>query len=515
MNARPGANAELTASSPLPVQNPIIHPKIEKGKAPQTQTETQTQINTEIKLRDFLLDGLSSSPIPGKRRFHLHVLVSAERRCGSLFPYASSDGRRKQKVRVGVRDIVVILSEEKGNQDDDTRPGRVITCGIEAALYRIPQTSSGILYVSKVDSTGHGMKPSVTGVLVRRFLSFFVDVEARGRWMGGDTVKNLWVHVFARAQGEYLFFGSKEWKGKRVLGDVGLCGWWKRCLGDVGDEDEGRGVRIRRWYLMPGLNEREAEEALGKRDGKGKWEYGHPYGQKDVELPCPPGDDGEGEGYLGRVIPYFEDDPKSRFLDELANDEGGLLRSPERKKPRLEKSSKRVGEIGRVGADEFWERMGFRQECVAGAVTGFYTMVVWGGCEGEGSEGAIGKAKRGEVSDKIVERVLDLLKCGVVEFSTEEKAERATEVVENAIRGLCEGIYYRTEIEDREKTPERKTQPQLSDLTPNPFPEPVASLDTYYEHIYGVRTTEHAVAIISRSMGSSHVTRLVPRRKIK
>jgi regulator of Ty1 transposition protein 109 len=457
-----------------------------------------SQTRTETNLRDFLLDGLSSSQpgIPGRRTFHLHVLVGAERRSGTLFPYAS--GRKKQKVRVWVRDVVVVLSEEKEEGKDEDVGARVMTCGIEAALYRIPQTSSGILYISKVDSTGHGMKPSVTGVLVRRFVSFFVGGEVRDGWLG---VKHLWVHVFARAQGEYLFLGSKGWKGKRVLGDVGLCGWWKRCLGDVGSGEE----RVRRWYVMPGLSESEAEEALREEKGKGKWSYGHPYGQKEVPLPCP-----EAEGHLGRIIPSFEDDAKSRFLDELANDEGGVLRSPERKRARVEKVV--GGEIGKVGVDEFWERMGFRQECGAGAVTGFYTLLVWGE-----SEGGSGKARRGEVSDKIVQRVIGLLKAGGIEFSTEHKAERATEVVESTIKGLCEGIYYEPDSDAREKTPERRTQHVLADLTPNPFPEPVASLDTYYDYIYASRMIDNPVPIISSNtpVHPSQVTKLVPRRKIK
>lgn len=446
-------------------------------------------MKTEVNLRDYLLAGLSSSGVPGRRKFHLHVLVGGERRCGTLYPYASG---RKQKVRVGLRDVVVVLSEEREG-------ARVITCGIEAALYRIPETSSGILYVSKVDSTGHGMKPSVTGVLVRRFVGFFVDGETRNRWIG---VRNMWVHVFARAQGEYLFLGSKGWKGKRVLGDVGLCGWWKRCLGDVGGSSG-----VRRWYMMAGLSEGEAEEAL--REKAGKWEYGHPYGQKEVPLPCP-----GGEGCLGRMIPCFEDDPKSRFMDELANDEGGVVRSPEKKRRRIdggEQKARVPGELGKVGVDEFWERMGFRQECVAGAVTGFYTVLAWG--SGDESGDGIGKPRRGEVSDKTVQRVIGLLKSGGIDFSTEERAERATEVVESTIKGLCEGILYEPEIGDREKTPERRTA-AVVELTPNPFPEPVASLDTYLDYIYGRTESEGSSSIISPAE-ASHVTTLVPRRKPK
>ena len=453
---------ESENSQPIPVPDPEIESNLEN-----------TQPETETKLRDFLLEGLSSShpAIPGKRTFHLHVLMSTERRCSTLFPYAS--GRRRPKVKVLAKDIVVILSEGKEKVEEEGKGrDRVMICGIEAALYRIPQTTSGILYVSKVDSTGYGTKPNVTGVLVRRLISYFID-----EWMDGDRVRYLWVQLFARAQGEYLFLGSKSWKGKRILGDVGLCGWWKRCLGDIkGQEGE---VRMRRWYLMAGLSETEAEEALGAGEGgnKGVWEYGHPYGQKEVPLPCPEGE--EGEGYLGRIIPNFEDDPKSRFLEELGNDEVVRMRSPERKRARIEKEGegekRKGGEMGKVGVEEFWERMGFRQECVSGAVTGFYTVLAWRGTKRVRKGNIVG-----EVREKTVERILGLLKSGLIEFSCEEKAKKATLIVENTIRGLCESVYD--------------------------------------EHVYGGVSINNPVKIdlnlkITSTGELSHVTKLVPRRK--
>ena len=455
-------STESENSQPLPVPDPKIERKLEKA--------AETPPGVQTKLRDFLLEGLLSShpAIPGKRTFHLHVLMSTERRCSTLFPYAS--GRRKQKVKVVVKDILVILSEGKEKVEEGTGRDRVMTCGIEAALYRIPQTTSGILYVSKVDSTGYGTKPSVTGVLVRRLISYFID-----EWMDGDRVRYLWVQLFARAQGEYLFLGSKEWKGKRILGDVGLCGWWKRCLGDIkGQEGE---VRVRRWYLMAGLGETEAEAALRSGEGgkKGVWEYGHPYGQKEVPLPCPAGE--EGEGYLGRIIPKFEDDPKSRFLEELGNDEGGRMRSPERKRARLEKEGEGErekrggGEILKVGVDEFWERMGFRQECVSGAVTGFYTVIAWRRNE----RGVVEREVEGEVSWKTVERILGLLKSGGTDFSSEEKAERGTFMVENTIKGLCSTVYD--------------------------------------EHVYGTVSINNPYPVKLTGRELSHVTKLVPRRK--
>ena len=311
-------------------------------------------------LRDYLVEGLVTNG-GGCRTYDMHVLVSEERKSGRLYPYWGG------KVKVWMRDVVVLLSEE----------GKM-TCGIEAAVYRIPEKEKGMVYISKVDSTGHGTRPSVTSLMVRRFVSYF---GRKNEFMGGGGIREVWVHVFARAQGEYLFLGSQGWKGKRVLNGSELCGWWKKCLGGV----EGEGVK--RWYLIAGMNEGEREVG---------WEYGFK----------------EEEGHLGRLVPSFEDDPKSRFLDELEVN----------------------GEIGRINLEEFWERMGFRQECI-GSLTAFYTLLF--SKEEEEEEEEEEEILQGQVGEKMIQRILDLLKTGGLDFSTIEKATRATHIIQTTIQRLC------------------------------------------------------------------------------
>lgn len=105
------------------------------------------------------------------------------------------------------------------------------------------------------------------------------------------------------------------------------------------------------------------------------------------------------------------------------------------------------------------------------------------------------------------------------EFSTRERAIRATSILEESIKGLCENIA-ETPITTNPNlsstanlvsvrdavTPERdstaapvvppsdtlevpRTPPakgaHLPDISPNPFPEPEASLETYRSYIYG------------------------------
>jgi regulator of Ty1 transposition protein 109 len=130
------------------------------------------------------------------------------------------------------------------------------------------------------------------------------------------------------------------------------------------------------------------------------------------------------------------------------------------------------------------------------------------------------------VSSNITRRVLSSLLTGH-EFSTVERAVRGTETLERAIRGLCEGVNSnetdlpppldqsrRTpEPDDRHswlavppQTPPRITNGKgdLPEVSPNPFPEPTASLETYNSWIYGTVCVDNPV--LGLEIGGSRVT---------
>lgn len=459
-----------------------------------------------LSLRDTLLNSLKS--LPGSREFHIHALVSAPRRTQELFPYAIP------RPKTWVQEIFILVSEQPN-------PGapRVFVTAVEAYFYMLPATSSGVLYVSKVDSTGQGQKPSPTGTTVRALLQFYLDPDTRPS-VGGQ-VEKVWVHVFARAQNQYLFPNSSDFEGKKPLSDIKLCGWWKAVLGSVALQLKEKGgdaaERLKLWYLLPGLSDLEALRALNPGSGASRgssvdWIYGHPYANsksEDIPLPCPV------DGYsLGHFIPSFEDDPKSRFLDEIAHtSESDVVRSPARKKSKKgreedvseKKEGGQVGELAKVTPEEYWERMSFRQECVAGVVTGFFVL---GYSTKSRSNPTTAKVsifapQPGHVSSNITRRVVSSLMTAH-EFSTVERAVRGTETLEEAIKGLCEGIDggETDALVNRNKTPEPADCPPLAasslaprtpprntntlpDISPNPFPEPTASLETYSSWIYG------------------------------
>ena len=478
-----------------------------------------------MNLRDSLLDALKS--LPGTREFHIHTLVSAPSKTQELFQYASP------RPRVWQQHIIVLASE----QPSVAQP-RVFVTAVEAYFYVIPSTRSGILYVSKVDSTGQGHKPSPTSAILKGFIRFYADPDTRPS-LGGTSglAERVWVHVFARAQGQYLFPNSADFEGKKPLSDVKLCGWWKSVLTSVAEQLMRRvgrkeGERIKLWHVLPGLNELEAFQALRSTSSTSlnpstsadpssiTWTYGHPSTQKlddadSILLPCPV--DGKGgvsdSGYnLGRFIPSFEDDPKARFMDEIAHTTNtDVIKSPVRKKAKRAASGEDSlwkGELEKVSPEEYWERMSFRQECVAGMVTGFFAMGYVSFPTRSGLESSTWASQLGQVSSNITKRVMSSLMTGI-EFSTVDKAVRGTETLEGAIKGMCEGISVAVEVdsplplgeEDGRETPERtgqhdhlvfppstpprKTGSVATEISPNPFPEPTASLETYNCWIYG------------------------------
>ena len=495
-----------------------------------------------MNLRDSLLDALKS--LPGTREFHIHTLVSLPSKSQELFPYVSP------RPRVWEQHIIVLASE----QTSVAQP-RVFVTAVEAYFYVIPSTRSGILYISKVDSTGQGHKPSPTSTIVKQFIQFYVDPDTRPNLGGTSSLaEHVWVHVFARAQGQYLFPNSAHFHGKKPLSDVKLCGWWKSIVTSVVEQLSKRGARkegerIRLWYLLPGLNELEAFQALrstsstslnpstGSDPSSITWTYGHPSTQKfdDVDailLPCPTDDKGgvsDGGYNLGRFIPSFEDDPKARFMDEIAHTTNTeVVKSPVRKKAKKapdegvhevgKKDGSWMGELEKVTPEEYWERMSFRQECVAGIVTGFFAMgyVSFPTRLGVGGMDSTLASQPGQVSSNITKRVMNSLMTGI-EFSTVDKAVRGTETLEGAIKGMCEGIpagvyvdpprlreEHRRETPERTEqddhlvfppsTPPRKTGSVATEISPGSFPEPTASLETYGSWIYGSVCVDNPLA---------------------
>ena len=177
-------------------------------------------------------------------------------------------------------------------------------------------------------------------------------------------------------------------------------------------------------YLLPSYSEAEAKGMLGAPrhplPNGVEWTYGPPF-----TLPI------DRHAGLALTIPSLTDDPKTRFLEELVSESGRhldedpdqpgrdqvgdtngqstkdgrtggpaltpqsstatLVDSPKKSKPSVQSSSRHTlrekdkerdesdrkaaeTALWRITPEEFWERMGFRQECASGDVTGFFSL---------------------------------------------------------------------------------------------------------------------------------------------
>ncbi|KAI5986217.1 hypothetical protein EDD15DRAFT_2390001 [Pisolithus albus] len=405
-----------------------------------------------MNLRDALLASLAN--LPGSRQFHLHVLVSFPRKHSNLYPFAS-----QPRPKTYLQDILILLSEQAG---PDAR--RLFVSAIEASVYHIPSTSSAIVYVSK----------SPTSTLVRAFLSPL-------------PVDHLWIHLFARAQSQYLFPNSADFPGKTTV--------WAS------------------WKLLT----RSGTPALRQSV---TWVYGHPYSQTDIPLPGISNRNAGVAPHIGQIIPWFDDDPKARFIDEIAyTTEADWQvdvqdKAVDKRDAHGQKEEQTTKTLKKVSVSEFWERMSFRQECIAGAITGFFVMAVSSSSPQTVARSEVSPLapQPGQVAPQLIKRVLASLMTGH-EFPSVDRAAWSTKVLEESIRGLCDGlgtvpaanIGGNVAGSDR-STPEptlTSSMPQtppprlvrvkhpVVDASPNPFPEPATSLETYNAYIYGSLTVDN------------------------
>lgn len=291
-------------------------------------------------------------------------------------------------------------ANETSGPAQKTQQRYVPVAGLEASLYTVPSTSTSLLYISKVDTSGlspPSSGPSPTRTLALSFISYFVLNPPHNS-------TRVRVHVFARSQGQYLFPGSVDNKGKKVLDDKGLIRWWKRTIEKATLEVQAakQGAELpsplKLFYLVPGLSYLESLPYVPAATPSPSiaWTYSHPYSALSSPLhpPAAPSDHP-----LTDHIPSFPDDPKSRFLHSLTSSSvsssgtpgdyddvflslasntfatgqtpAQMLADIERG---LERERKRLVEGVPGGVEEWWERMAFRQECCAGQLVGFFVV---------------------------------------------------------------------------------------------------------------------------------------------
>ncbi|KAH9461887.1 hypothetical protein KEM48_009715 [Puccinia striiformis f. sp. tritici PST-130] len=371
-------------------------------------------------LHQFLNQALQSVPTDeaNPRTFELLTLATKPFRTFTLFPHALNP-----TVSIMRTDYLITLAEkfEDYRPKDDTisTPSPEVTVpvfGLEASLYTISTTAVQLLYISKIDTTGLAPLPAPSGQLTTVFLSYFLQHMPK-------SIQSLRIHIFARAsrEGQYLFpasaenapngtgdgakfaskFISSARGGKRILDDQQLVKWWHKVLSQLalGYHQASKTIKnsLECFYILPGFDHEESLEVLPLTpELKALWNYGHPYHK--IRSPCTsahqdhsqqPSKVGSSDRarscLLSELIPAFNDDPKARFLHSIGNCSTNPSGEPgdwddaigQRSSSSLESDRNRERiKINNVSSDEFWDRMGGRQECCDGRVSAFFVVAL-------------------------------------------------------------------------------------------------------------------------------------------
>ncbi|KAF7732323.1 hypothetical protein EC973_005219 [Apophysomyces ossiformis] len=251
------------------------------------------------------------------------------------------------------------------------KPTPVFACGIEIYEYEAvsqDDTTGPTIYISKVDTTGCSPVKNVTAQVIRAYLR---------------SVGKASVYIFARSQPQYIFANSRKFAGKVPLSDRGLIRWWYKLLSDpellregkeekqetegtlkswwrwltgaskkgaIEDEEqtqemENADAKPRAWWYVPGIDDKVAalREIGNTQEDMGiAWNYGYPYEPKAIAK---------------QVIPQFEDDAKSRLLSNMC-------------------SFKKSEDEEEITVQDFWNLLGFTEECGSGKLTCFFTVNV-------------------------------------------------------------------------------------------------------------------------------------------
>ncbi|KAG8857999.1 hypothetical protein FRB96_005490 [Tulasnella sp. 330] len=437
-------------------------------------------------LRSHLGESLKS--LPGSSQLSLYTLITPARKHIGLFPYTSLSQSSPLRSKILQQEFLILVAQSP--VEDATQS--VFVSGIEAVLYSIPCNSSSILYISKVDSTGQTVAGcgSPTRPLVKALIDYFVSPVTR-------PTRNMRVQLFARAQNQYLFPDSSLHMEKRVLTDVKLCRWWKDVLTNVLQSQlrglkgsrEGDQAQCKCYYLFPGLSQAEADRMLDYAsagvtappiDNTPAWTYSHPYSSPHstmfsaLTFPLS-SDSNDITPDIFDLMPTFSDDPKARFLVELAatsnrqeaassdglpskkrmkSEQPSLPSPPAPKSDTARNGDETISSNSTstpstfkrakisVTTEEFWERMGFRQECTLNAVTGFFVVdhLLDASPSPPVNDNASPSevAARGTVPTAMLARISSSLQN--LDFGSTERAIEATKVLTESIKGLCAGL---------------------------------------------------------------------------
>ncbi|CAG8734760.1 20861_t:CDS:2 [Dentiscutata erythropus] len=206
------------------------------------------------------------------------------------------------------RQLLLLVNEKFPSNDKE-----VFVTGVEIYEYHDFDTNSLNIYISKVDTTGYSPCSSTpTKNLLTAYMKFYLEDASINKQLLSKR-RMIKINVFARPHPQYLFHLSEKNPTKRVLSDSELLKWWKSILQQPFLHDDICSVqektqKKRGWFFFPGMSSEKIARSFIKDNVDGEvekrenlfWQYGYPYPDEEKAI---------------KVIPKFEDDAKSRWLD--------------------------------------------------------------------------------------------------------------------------------------------------------------------------------------------------------
>ncbi|SAM03426.1 hypothetical protein [Absidia glauca] len=255
------------------------------------------------------------STLSTQQHYFVYDLSKSAETCTSMLPSGMKEPGQSIQL---IHRLILVTTAAK--HDDGGEEQRLVS-GLEVYEYLTNESThlpSRTIYISKIDTTGTTMGRGVT----RRLVQAYVASQKHHLQQPSDTCR---IHVFARAQPQYLFPHSAKDGSKRVLDDRQLVGWWHATLGS-GDLYD----KVKPYWIVPGVDEQEARLDTGVHQ-RGLWHYGSPYPASALATD---------------VIPRFEDDGKARYLSSSSSDS--------------------------ITVEDFWTLFGYSEECGAGKLTAVF-----------------------------------------------------------------------------------------------------------------------------------------------
>ncbi|KAJ3413521.1 hypothetical protein HDV05_007904 [Chytridiales sp. JEL 0842] len=214
-----------------------------------------------------------------------------------------------------LHDTMPLFDDDNDNQTTSLRQRiilishlNIMVYGLQASEFTVRRSdvSSGdrtYLYIEKVDSTGYSNITKGANIL-RSILKGFINYLTRTAPGGSISL-----HLFARAQPQYLFPHSAKNPAKRVLNDRQLIEWWMKTLLYINSENLQSSNAVDQqygWWFVPGESEHSMSDIIRRSTSHlqlsftFEWKWGFLFAKEGLPAKA--------------TYPRFPDDAKTKAL---------------------------------------------------------------------------------------------------------------------------------------------------------------------------------------------------------